>query len=211
MPRWGMIIDLRKCVGCGVCVEVCEQFNRVPPGVKWRKLIEHKIRGNPNHQHIYLTINCMHCNPANCIDVCPTKATYRRDDGIVDINLNLCLGCGACITACPYQARTIATQDIMPSLSEINEDSLNDNRIGLCTKCDFCRERLDRGIAKGLKPGIDSDATPTCACYCIASAIYFGDLDDPDSEVFHVFRNNKKVCLLKELDVDVSVYYILAE
>ena len=214
MPRWRMIVDLRKCIGCGICTEVCEQFNRLPPGAKWRKLIEYENKGNPRLPRIYITMSCMHCNRAPCLDVCPTQATYRRDDGIVDINLELCLGCGACITACPYQARSIATQDVMRFKTEETEDADNalySDRIGVCTKCHFCRERIDRGIARGLKPGIDPDATPICVRYCIADAIYFGDVDDPESEIAHFIRDNKVIGLLEELNTEVSVLYILED
>ena len=204
MARWAMIIDLRKCVGCETCIEICRQVNRPPPGPTWRKSIEHEIEDNPSGKRLFLTISCMHCEKPSCLEVCPTCATYRRPDGIVDIDLNLCLGCGACVVACPYQARSIAKSDIMPK--EITAKSMD--RIGVCTKCDFCLPHIDAGLAQGLKPGTDPEATPKCVRFCLADALYFGDIDDQESEVSKLIRDNKVVCMLEELCTNPSVYYI---
>jgi phenylacetyl-CoA:acceptor oxidoreductase subunit 1 len=205
MTRWAMVIDLRKCVGCETCVEICRQVNRPPPGPAWRKLIEHEIEDNPGGRHLFLTLSCMHCEKPSCLEVCPTGATYRRPDGIVDIDLNLCVGCGACELACPYQVRSIARSDIMPE--EITDKSKD--RIGVCTKCDFCLENIDAGLAQGLKPGTDPEATPKCVRFCLADALYFGDLDDPESEVSKFIHDNRVVRLQEEQGTDPSVYYIV--
>jgi phenylacetyl-CoA:acceptor oxidoreductase subunit 1 len=146
----------------------------------------------------------MHCQKPACLEVCPTGATYRRPDGIVDINLDLCVGCGSCIVACPYQARSIAKSDVLPK--EITDQDLD--RIGVCTKCNFCLQYIDAGLAQGLTPGIDPEATPRCVLFCLAGALYFGDLDDPDSEVSKLIRNNKVVRMLEEIGTNPSVYYI---
>jgi phenylacetyl-CoA:acceptor oxidoreductase subunit 1 len=205
MARWVMIIDLRKCVGCETCVEVCRQVNRTPPGPAWRKLIEHEIKDNPGGKHLFLTISCMHCEKPSCLEVCPSGATYRRPDGIVDIDLDRCLGCGACVVACPYQARSIARSDIMAE--EITTKTKD--RIGVCTKCNFCLQHIDSGLAQGLKPGTDPEATPKCVRFCLADALYFGDLDDPGSEVSRLIHDNKVVRLQEEQGTDPSVYYIV--
>ena len=204
MPRWAMIIDLRKCVGCETCIETCRQINKSPPGPAWRKLIEHRMEGNPGGRHLFLTMSCMHCEMPTCLEVCPTGATYRRPDGIVDINLDLCMGCGSCVVACPYQARSIAKNDIMPE--EIT--GKNKDRIGICTKCNFCLQYIDSGLEQGLKPGSDPEATPRCVRFCLAEALYFGDLDDHESAVSKLIRDNKVVRMLEELGTNPSVYYI---
>ena len=205
MARWAMIIDLRKCIACETCIEICLQVNRPPPGPAWRKSIEHEIEDNPNGRQLFLTMSCMHCENPTCLEVCPTCATYRRPDGIVDINLDLCVGCGSCVVACPYQARSIAKSDILSK--EIT--AKNKDRIGVCTKCNFCLQHIDAGLAQGLKPGTDSEATPRCVRFCLADALYFGDLDDPKSEVSGLIRDNKVVSMQEELGTEPSVYYIL--
>jgi phenylacetyl-CoA:acceptor oxidoreductase subunit 1 len=201
-----MIIDLSKCIGCETCIEICRQVNKPPPGPAWRKLIEHEIEDNPGRKQLFLTMNCMHCEKPVCMEVCPTGATFRRPDGIVDINLDLCVGCGSCVVACPYQARSIAKSDIMPK--EIT--AKNKDRIGICTKCNFCLQHIDAGLARRLKPGSDPDATPKCVRFCLADALYFGDLDDPESEVSRLIRDKKVVRMQEELGTNPSVYYILA-
>jgi len=212
MARWAMIIDLRKCVGCETCIEICRQVNRPPPGPPWRKSIEHEIEDNPSRRRLFVTMSCMHCEKPTCLEVCPTCATYRRPDGIVDIDLNLCLGCGACVVACPYQARSIAVSDMMLAQAEKKSQRANvknKDRIGVCTKCNFCLPHIDAGLAQGLKPGSDPEATPRCDRYCLADALYFGDLDDSESEVSRLIHDNKVVRMQEELGTNPSVYYIV--
>ena len=205
MARWAMIIDLRKCVGCETCIEICRQVNKPPPGPAWRKSIEHEIEDNPGRKQLFLTMSCMHCEKPICLEVCPTGATFRRPDGILDINLDLCVGCGSCVVACPYQARSIAKSDIMSK--EIT--AKNKDRIGICTKCNFCLQHIDAGLAQGLKPGSDPEATPKCVRFCLADALYFGDLDDPESEVSRLIHDNKVFRMLEEQGTNPSVYYIV--
>jgi len=212
MARWAMVIDLRKCIGCETCKRVCDEVNNVPPGVTWRRLVDSGVEGNPNGQRLFLTMSCMHCSKPPCLEVCPTTATYRRPDGIVDINYELCVGCGSCVLACPYNARSIPTEDniVLEGGAGLENTSVtNPDRIGVCTKCNFCLPRVDAGLSQGLKPGVDPEATPTCVRFCIAEALHFGDLDDPDSSVLRLVRDNKTARLQEELGTDPSVYYIL--
>jgi phenylacetyl-CoA:acceptor oxidoreductase subunit 1 len=142
--------------------------------------------------------------------VCPTGATCQRDGGIVEINHDLCLGCGYCIVACPYDARTITSGDRITTDNE-TKDSIkhNPDRVGICVKCDFCLQRLREGLKKGLIPGTDAEATPLCVNFCLANAIHFGDLDDPESEVSKLIRGNTTIRLQKETASDPAVYYIV--
>ena len=210
MPRWGMVIDLRKCIGCNTCAYVCKHVNDVPANADWRQLVECEIDRKPKGQKVFLTMSCMHCSEPPCLEVCPSKATYIRPDGIVDINYELCVGCAACVVACPYHARSITVEDkvdITPDQQDfIPSDS---DRIGICTKCNFCQPIVEAGLSQGLKPGVDPEATPICVRYCIAEALQFGDLDDPDSQVSSLIRENKTARLQEELGTDPSVYYIL--
>ena len=153
----------------------------------------------------------MHCEHPPCLEVCPSKATKQRPDGIVEINYDRCMGCGSCIVACPYGARSIAGCDI-PSLDTANRKiRINGapDLIGVCTKCDFCLERFDKGLAQGLQPGIDPEATPMCARYCISETLYFGDADDPTSVVSQVILENKVIRLGEDIGTNPSVYYIV--
>ena len=204
MTHWGMVIDLRKCIGCETCKRVCSDMNFG----HWRRVVDVKTKG----EKVFITMGCMHCVSPSCLKVCPTGATKHRSDGIVTIDQKLCVGCGACILACPYGARKITFEDkISYDKNEVKENpgSQNYDRIGICSKCDFCLSRLDEGLKKGLKPGQDFEATPMCVQYCIAEAMHFGDLDDPESNVSRLIRENKTTRLNESLGTDPSVFYIL--
>ena len=209
MARWVMVIDLRKCIGCGACKKVCISTNKIHPTTRWRQVFEGPAKEGDG-KRLFLTISCMHCNNPPCLDVCPSKATYRRSDGIVDIDYGRCVGCGYCIVACPYKVRSLATGDLI-SLDEGDSTEKSDmrpDRIGVCMKCNFCLPRLDRGLAQGLKPGIDPEATPACVNFCVSEALHFGDLDDPESVVSRMILENKFVRLGEDLCTEPSVYYI---
>ena len=215
IPRWGMVIDLRKCVGCGTCREVCDRINENYGGSNWRKLIEiteENVSGNLGKGRFFLTMSCMHCDDPPCQDTCPTGATHNRSDGIIEIKENLCIGCAACIVACPYRARSICTEDVIyrkdPSNQRENRRS-DGGRIGICTKCNFCSQIVDAGLQKGLKPGEDPEATPLCVRFCIAEALSFGDLDDKESRVSKLIQESKTTRLLEEMNTNPKIYYIL--
>ena len=135
MPRWGMVIDLRKCIGCSTCKEVCDQSEERPPGVS-RTVIEKQRDRDGQKERFFMTMSCMHCEHPPCQDTCPTGATYRRPDGIIEIRENLCIGCGACIVSCPYRARSICTEDVIRRKGLSNreaEEESDADRIGICT------------------------------------------------------------------------------
>jgi phenylacetyl-CoA:acceptor oxidoreductase subunit 1 len=212
MVRWAMVIDVRKCVGCGVCESVCEQMNKTPPGAGWRRLVHCDIDRNSGGRRLFFATNCMHCNEPPCLKACPTTATYLRADGIVDIAYELCVGCGSCVVSCPYQARRITYYDKVIIEREVRPGEVTEtvpDRIGVCTKCDFCLTRLTKGLAQGLQPGVDPQATPLCVHFCTAEALHFGNLDDPGSEISRLARENNIVCLQQELGTSPSIYYIL--
>ena len=208
MTHWGMVIDLRKCIGCETCKHVCSDVN----DDGWRRVVDIIMEDNSKRQKVFITMGCMHCVAPPCLEVCPTGATKHRPDGIVKIDQELCVGCGACILACPYKSRKITYEDKMSHQiyqGQENPDQETTDRIGVCSKCDFCFSLVDEGLKKGLQPGKDSQATPLCVRYCIAEALYFGNLDDPKSEVARLIRENKTARLNEELHTDPSVFYIL--
>ena len=208
MTRWGMVVDLRKCIGCETCKHICNDLN----SGNWRRVVDLEIGGDKKGQKSFLTIGCMHCDAPPCLEVCPTSATKRRSNGIVEIGQDLCVGCGACILACPYDARKIIFQDKISHQKNHGQDNpvkQNSDRIGICSKCDFCVSRMDAGLKKRLQPGQDFEATPMCVRYCIAEALHFGDLDDPESKISQFIRENKTTRLNEELQTEPSVFYIL--
>lgn len=211
MARWGMVIDLRKCVGCQTCTITCKQTNNLPPGVYWRRVEDAETGTYPDVERTFLPMGCMHCSEPPCLDACPTTATHKRADGIVDIAYDLCVGCGYCVVACPYQARTLIMESpayFSGGLTPPEAKLADPSRIGVATKCNFCLPRIDAGLALGLRPGVDFEATPACVGSCISGALHFGDLDDPQSNVSKLIREHRTHRLQEELGTDPSVYYI---
>lgn len=160
------------------------------------------------------TMACMHCAAAPCIEVCPTLATYKRADGIVEVDYSVCIGCGYCVVACPYHARVVSGFDADWAIRKEREDARAlrsaADREGVCTKCDFCRPIIEEGIAKGLTPGVDREATPLCVRACIADALHFGDLKEPGSPISQKLAGSRGFRLNERLGTDPSVYYFLA-
>ena len=208
--RWAMVIDLRKCIGCGTCVVACGQSNKITSN-HWRRIFDCGISTSPDRRRLFLPLNCMHCSQPACKEVCPTGATTQRHDGIVYINSKKCIGCGYCITACPYYARVILYQNEYGLEARImaGEPTISiPDYLGVASKCCFCSPRVDRGIAHGLIPGKDPEATPACVNNCPAKAMHFGDLNDPRSEVAQLIQENQCLCLQAPLETQPRVYYI---
>lgn len=209
--RWGMVIDLVRCVGCQTCTIACKQENALPVGVVWRFVADCEVGQYPDVRRVFLPMQCMHCSAPPCVPVCPTGASQQRADGIVWVDYNKCVGCGYCAVACPYRARHLIHEAswYFPGGPTPAEHALaQPERCGVMTKCTFCVHRVDEGLAKGLKPGVDAEATPMCAVACIANAITFGDLDDPESQVSRLIKERGAVRLMPELGTDPSVYYL---
>ena len=148
--------------------------------------------------------------------VCPTGATYRREDGIIAVNQDNCVGCRYCIIACPYQNRSFLSRDkdkgFFPvyDLTEFEKagKQLYPHQLGTTEKCNFCIERIDAGLAKGLKPGLDREATPACVNSCQARAMTFGDSDDTNSNVSKLIKQRAVFQLHPEFGTDPSIFYI---
>jgi len=216
MTRFGMVIDLKKCVGCQTCTISCKVTNFVPPDIFWNEVQDYEVGEYPDVRRLFLPTLCMHCANAPCKEVCPSGATIQREDGIVYVDYDKCLGCGYCIVACPYGARTIykkkeyyyGTPTPYDNFPEELRASYKRQKVGAVSKCTFCIDKIDKAKEKGLQVGTDPEATPTCVNSCIAKARYFGDLDDPESEVSRLIRERKGFRLLEELGTDPSVYYL---
>ena len=213
--RLGMLIDLNKCVGCYACVIKCKQEHFLPSGITWGRVLISETGIYPKvTKHVYPVL-CNHCKEAACVKACPRGATQQREDGIVLVDQNKCVGCRYCLVACPYQVRSYYSEEreYFPGQGFTEWEEMRKRlyplQTGVVLKCDFCLERIDEGIKCGLKPGVDREATPACVIICPAKARYFGDLDDPNSEVSSLIREKRAVQLHPEYGTDPSVYYAI--
>lgn len=211
IARWGMVIDVNRCVGCQTCTIACKHWNDTLPDVQWRRVIDVEEGEYPNVERLFLVTGCQHCAEPPCVPVCPTGATMQREDGLVTMDYDVCIGCGYCAVSCPYQARTIAHEIegyYEDAITQQEERVFDPGRIGVAQKCTFCSDRVDSGLAKGLTPGVAPDATPACAAACIASAITFGDYNDPMSNVSQLTRENPAFQMHRELGTDPQIKYL---
>ncbi|NKE67966.1 4Fe-4S dicluster domain-containing protein [Ramlibacter sp. RBP-2] len=213
MTRWAMAVDLRRCVGCQTCTASCKHANATPPGVQWRRVLDIEVGEYPDVQRAFVPVGCNHCDEPACLPVCPTGATYKRPDGIVHINYDACIGCAYCAVACPYQARS--KTDLLSfaygGKAMANEAARGDDqeqRRAVATKCTFCVERIDAGLAAGQTPGVHPEATPACVNSCIAEALAFGDVEDPQSNVSQLLARNEHFRMHEELGTGPGIFYL---
>ena len=206
-----MAADLERCVGCQTCTAACRHANATSPAVQWRKVLDIETGTYPNVSRTFVPVGCQHCADPPCMHVCPSTATRRRDDGVVTIDYDICIGCAYCDVACPYQARfkIDAPHFAYGNPAMQNEIQREDaRRIGVAQKCTFCSDRIDFGLANGLTPGMDEAATPACVNSCIADALYFGDIDDPNSNVSRLLREQRHFRMHEELGTQPGFYYL---
>jgi Fe-S-cluster-containing dehydrogenase component len=215
MAKWGMVIDLRRCIGCYSCMVACKQEHFLPPGVFWNRVLIGETGKYPMANKQIYPVMCNHCTEAACVKACPTRATTKREDGIVIIDSDKCTGCRYCLIACPYQQRTFyadGKKEYFPGQGlteyEIIGKELYPLEPGTVIKCNFCAERIDEGIKRRLKPGKDREATPACVITCPTKARTFGDFDDPMSEVSMLVKEQKAFQLHPEYGTEPSLYYI---
>ena len=208
--RYGMVVDLNRCVGCQTCTIACKQANDTPPGVQWRKVLDVEYGKFPNVERLFLVTGCQHCANPSCVPVCPTGATKQRADGLVTMNYDTCIGCGYCAVACPYQARTIVNEfkGYYGELTQHEIQTSHPERIGVANKCTFCIDRIDEAQVLNLTPGLDPEVTPACASSCIAQAIKFGDFANPSSNVSHLAKENEFFQMHAELGNDPQIKYL---
>jgi phenylacetyl-CoA:acceptor oxidoreductase subunit 1 len=196
-------------------VAACRIEHYLPMGITWPKLVAMETGGEHPAVSTY-SVRCSQCKNAPCVEVCPTAATTKRADGIIVVDQNKCVGCRYCVIACPYQNRTFLSKDKDKGFfpGRIHTDfekagkKLYGHQTGTTEKCNFCVERIDAGMAKGLVPGKDRVATPACVNTCVARALTFGDLDDPNSEVIKLIKENAGFVLHPEYETEPSVFFI---
>jgi phenylacetyl-CoA:acceptor oxidoreductase subunit 1 len=210
MTRWAMVADLRRCVGCQTCTAACKHANATPPGVQWRRVLDMEVGEFPDVRRAFVPVGCMHCDEPPCRDVCPSGATWKRADGLVMIDYDVCIGCAYCTVACPYQARyrTDRAEFAYGEPTPPEAQRFDPKRLAVATKCTFCVDRIDSGLEQGLTPGVDPAATPACVNSCIAQALAFGDLDDPHSNVSQLLAENQHFRMHEELGTGPGFYYL---
>lgn len=178
MPNYGFIIDNRKCIGCHACSTACKSENEVPLGVNrtWVKYVETGIY--PNSRRHFQVTRCNHCANPPCVRICPVTAMYQREDGIVEFDPDICIGCKACMQACPYDA------------IYIDPDS------GTAAKCHYCGHRTELGLE------------PACVVVCPVHAIIAGDMDDPTTEISYMLSQNQVTVRKPEQGTAPKLFYI---
>lgn len=207
---WAMVIDQSKCTGCEQCTLSCRAHNDIPPEISWNRVIQ---AGTANGEPVFCPRPCMQCEHAPCVEVCMVKASQQRADGIVMMDYDRCIGCRYCEVACPYNARAFNWETFdgdNPAVPRWGNPEVPRRPRGVTEKCSFCYQRIDRGMANGLTPGIDDEATPACVVVCPVGARTFGDLNDPESNVSQLLTSHPYYRLREDLGTGPRVYYLAA-
>lgn len=185
--KMGLVINTKRCVGCKTCTVACKMENNVAAGLARIRVLDghqqevfEKPTGTyPNLKLEFVPIPCQHCEEPPCVPVCPTGASKKREDGIVYVEKEECIGCSACLAVCPYNARQM------------------DNEAKKVEKCSFCMHRLEENKA------------PMCVYCCPARAITYGDLNDSNSEVAKLVSSKPVQQIKADQGTKPAVYYIL--
>ena len=204
MTKLAIGINLRRCIGCNTCAVACKMQNNVPDGMLWNRVLTEgcerfdSAEGTyPNLSRSYLPLACQHCENPACERVCPTGATYKDDKGRVEIDYDKCIGCRMCMAACPYNARTFNwNEPVRATGASYGDARVPERGRGVMEKCTLCKERTDEGDE------------PMCVRCCPADARIFGDLDDPDSAVSRLRREQSAEVLLEEKGTRPQVFYV---
>ena len=199
MTRYGMAIDLRICISCNSCTVACKAEHGTQPGVFWGKVLEQESGQYPKVIRMFVPVLCNHCTDAPCVKVCPSGASHTREDGLVLIDYRKCVGCKACIAACPYDARTFVgtrkyyfpNTPIPHGVEELKA------AVGVVQKCNLCVHRLDK------------DDVPACVEVCPTSCRVFGNMENEESELGQLMKRERCVRLLENKGTNPNVYYIL--
>ena len=211
MPRYGLVIDLDRCVACQACVIACKMENNVPvstPQSSRNRRMTLRVRVVPlTHAGQYpnpslgiYPVQCNQCDNPPCVAACPTGATYKRADGIVLINWEKCIGCKYCMAVCPYSARSYIEEEQRQEYENPDLTAYYGATVppqGKVDKCTFCAHLVERGDQ------------PACVSACPAEARTFGDLSDGNSTVSRLLANRKNQVLRPEFGTKPMVYYLI--
>jgi Fe-S-cluster-containing dehydrogenase component len=213
VKRWAMLVDMQKCrqhEGCRECTIICHKIHNVPDfgnpkdEIKWIWKEDFEA-AFPTQDHNYLQtevkenpviILCNHCDSPPCVRVCPTKSTWKREDGIVMMDMHRCIGCRYCVAGCPYGSRSFNWRDPRPFIKEINPEYPTRSK-GVVEKCTFCAERLAL------------DQHPACVEICPEKAMIFGDINNPESEIREILKLRHSIRRKPSLGTNPQVYYLV--
>ncbi|MHA2391422.1 MAG: 4Fe-4S dicluster domain-containing protein [Promethearchaeota archaeon] len=235
MVKFAYAVDLNRCLGCRACVEACKVENNTPMGAFWMHVFREEKGIYPNVRVEFTPRPCMHCDNAPCVKVCPVGARYNQENGLVLTDFERCIGCRLCQVSCPYGVNYFnwkdpknnqyyswndgegddvygsgklldEVKDSVPPWGnpDLKERFGNDNRLvaggshfkGVMGKCTWCVHRIENG------------KNPACVEICPFSALHFGDLDDPNSEISKLLGTRRKFRMLEELGTKPRVYYM---
>ncbi len=221
MPRWGMVIDLDRCTACQACTVACKEENNQPVAgaadsargrdLFWMQLLGAVEGEYPRVAGRFVPRPCMHCDEPPCVQVCPVGATTKREDGLVAQDADRCIGCRYCVVACPYGARSFNWRRPAFQAAQYLNPDVPVRPVGVVEKCTFCVHRLEKAAARARaegRPLRDGDYVTACTQTCTGGAIRFGDLDDPQSEVYGLARDKRAFRLLDELGTHPRVIYL---
>ncbi len=206
MTRYGFAFDLKACMGCHTCTIACKQANNLPDGVLWNNVKTDGGESLDTSRGTYPTdltmvnyaVNCQHCDNPACVAVCPTGASYVDEEtGIVRITTDECIGCGSCIQACPYDVRRLLETDPVWTVGfPVGDWDAPEHRVGTVGKCMGCYNRIAR------------DEKPACMDLCPGRARWWGDLDDPNSDVSKIIATREYERLLESAGTEPRVFYL---
>jgi len=212
--KWAMVIDVKKCretPDCTACRDACHLVHNVPKlddpkhEIKWiwKESFEHAFHEQEHSytidevRHSPIPVLCNHCSNPPCVSVCPTKATWKREeDGIVMMDWHRCIGCRYCVVACPYGSRSFNWKDPRPFVANLQPDFPTRMK-GVVEKCTFCEERLAKR------------QMPACVEACKQGALVFDDLENPNSRVRQLLKANYTIRRKPGLGTEPEVYYIV--
>ncbi len=204
--NYGFVIDQQRCIGCHTCAVACNIENNLPDVVWWNRILtdggaEMDIPAGefPNTTIDYIPVNCQHCENPACTKVCPVGATYKDENtGIVRQDVDKCIGCRMCMSACPYTGvRSFNWEEPSHVLDiAIGDANAPDHQKHTVEKCTMCWHRVAQ------------DEEPACIEACPGRARFWGDLDDPNSEVSKLVKSRSTKQLLADEGTNPSVYYL---
>ena len=221
--KWGMVVDVDKCIGCQACVIACQAENNIPLNTKtqyergrvisWIRVERYWEGEFPNVKARFIPIMCQHCGNAPCEPVCPVFATYHNSEGMNVQIYNRCVGTRYCANGCPYIVRFFNySQPVWPESfrNHLNPDVTVRTR-GVMEKCSFCIHRIRRGVRTAQQENrelLDGEIKTACQQACPTEAIMFGDFKDPDSKVSKMKKNERHYTLLPHFATEPNVVYL---
>ncbi len=198
LQRWGLLIDISKCGECNDCVTACHEENGVSAQAGGRPETEAQwirkltLRDKRTGVAQTLPMMCQHCEDPPCVDVCPTGASFKREDGIVLVDKHTCIGCRYCVMACPYGARSFIHEAVSGQKADVPRGK------GTVESCTLCVHRVDRGEGPACVEACNRDG---------GKAMVFGDLNDASAEIHRRLHSESSSQVRADLALNTGVRY----